>query len=96
MHCTMNKYGFCLALAFSALVSGCSVHAGTSDDVQAGSQSLTYDLTENNCDTKSHDFSSHDDYCNGLESMSLNNGCAEDMRVSLYHSDCGPNFQDAN
>jgi hypothetical protein len=89
--------GLFLGFLAGIVLVGCSVHAGTSSDDQNGGivdQSLSYNLTENGCETKQHDFSSHADYCNGLESDSLNNGCAIDLRTNLYHNDCGTNFQE--
>jgi hypothetical protein len=77
------------------LFSSCSVHAGNGSDDQGGTQSLSYNLTENGCQTQEHDFSSQTDYCNGLESDSLNNYCALDLRKSLYQTDCGSNFQES-
>ncbi len=85
----------CFAMALVAVFSGCSVHAGSgSDDDQGGTQDLTYNLTENNCQTEQHEFSSHDDYCTGLENDTLNHYCALDLRAKLFQNDCGSNFQD--
>jgi hypothetical protein len=73
------------ALVLSALALGC----GNSD-------SKNYDFTENGCDTQSHTFDSQGSYCAGLESNSLNNGCALDLRQAAYQRDCSGAFVQTN
>jgi hypothetical protein len=72
-----------LALAFAAF--GC----GSND-------SRNYTFSEGSCSTNTHNFDSQAAYCQGLESTSLNNGCALDMREAAFARDCGGSFAQTN
>jgi hypothetical protein len=70
-----------MSLALGALAFGC----GSSD-------SRNYTFSENGCSTQTHTFDSQAAYCQGLQSESLNNFCAQDMRKAAYLRDCGAAF----
>ena len=58
-------------------------------------QQYTYDLNVNGCATGSHSFNSLNDYCDGLEDNSLNNGCAQNERGNLFTAKCPGVFSPA-
>ncbi|MBC7465318.1 MAG: hypothetical protein H7256_04945 [Bdellovibrio sp.] len=55
---------------------------------KAQSSSYSYTLSENNCSTGQHDFSSQEAMCDGLKNDSLNNYCASQLRHAKFQSDC--------
>lgn len=46
----------------------------------------SYELSSNGCSTEKHEFSSKDEMCSGLQSSSLNKGCALSMREQYFKS----------
>jgi hypothetical protein len=52
----------------------------------SSNSNLSYELTYNGCKTGKHSFSSEEALCEGLQSESLNNGCAENMRKQYFTS----------
>jgi hypothetical protein len=72
-------------LALCALAQGC----GPAD-------TKSYDFTENGCDTLTHSFDSLGSYCAALESSSVNNGCAQNLRQAAYTRDCQGAFVPTN
>jgi hypothetical protein len=85
----MKVMSIVLLIALGSVFSACSVSTDKDGvQAQAKSQSLSYDLSENNCDTGNHSFSSAGDYCNGLQNDSLNNGCALSLRQAQFQTDC--------
>src|SRR5271156_6183501 len=59
------------------------------------SNSLTYDMNQNGCDTGRHSFPDLSSYCAGLESKSLNNfDCAQSLRRQEFTArQCPGTFQ---
>ena len=76
-----------LILALSS--SACLLSCGSND-------SRNYTFSENGCSTQTHSFDSQTAYCQGLESNSLNNGCAIDLREQAYARDCTGSFVQTN
>jgi hypothetical protein len=70
-------------------LSGCDA---VNKAANSSNENLTYSLDVNGCQTGSHSFSSVDAYCSGLQSSSLNNGCALSERMSLFNSRCAGTF----
>jgi hypothetical protein len=55
--------------------------------------SYSYDLTQNGCSTGAHTFNSIAEYCSALKNDALNEGCAKDLRASLFaEKDCPGDF----
>jgi len=69
-----------LALTLAIGAAGCGA--------SASSDNLSYQYSENGCDTGSHSFSSKSDYCAALQNDALNNGCAGDLRQGDYKQNC--------
>jgi len=63
--------------------------SGTENE-SGGSTTYTYKLTENGCETGTHNFSSKTNYCEGLRSDILNKGCAYSLRKYTYESNNCP------
>jgi hypothetical protein len=78
-------FGFILGILFSS----CDA---ITKSANGSSESFTYQLSENGCDTGKHSFGSLDDYCTGLENNSLNNNCAYNSRQSLFSQKCNGTF----
>ena len=53
---------------------------GSESSTETKSETYTYELTENQCPTGKHEFSSKDAYCDGLTQSKLNNYCAYNLR----------------
>lgn len=55
----------------------------------------SYHFEVNSCSTGKHEFCSKDDLCKGLQSDSLNNYCAREIRRTHFNSNCyGQYFQE--
>lgn len=74
---------------FAFILSAFALGCGSAD-------SKNYDFTENGCDTQPHSFNSQTAYCAGLESNTLNNGCALDLREQTFARDCSGAFVSTN
>jgi hypothetical protein len=74
----------CAVALLASLLSACG---GNSN-----SQQLTYQFSENGCDTQEHSFSSLTDYCAALESDSTNGSCALDLRETQFAQGCPGTF----
>ena len=83
--------------------------AGISPNQNTASEKYEYDFTyiimgpagdtfnDGKCSSGEHKFNSLPDYCEGLQSWTLNNeGCAVEDRKKLYLKDCGSNFEEVN
>ncbi len=81
-----NKIYFLVLVLF---FSGCDA---VNKAANSSTENLTYSFDVNGCQTGSHSFSSTDAYCAGLQSSSLNNGCALTERMSLFAGKCSGTF----
>ena len=52
------------------------------------SESTSYQLSYNGCDTGEHSFDSVEKYCDGLRDEQLNHGCAIKSRKQLFNQNC--------
>jgi len=80
-----------LICIFTISLAACGNSSTNSADDSSGgsSTSLTYQMSENGCDTGKHSFSSLSEYCAGLKNYALNNnGCAYSLRSDLYGTKC--------
>lgn len=76
-----------LALCF---LSACSVSVAGKNlvDTTPSTTDLSYEYESNGCKTDKHNFSSHDDFCDGLKNDSLNHYCATDLRYDSFKRQC--------
>ena len=75
---------------------GSSTGGTTSTGGATGTGSYHYEFTFNGCDTGKHTFSSLEAMCAGLESASLNGGCALAARQQFFGDECTGTFQETN
>ncbi len=59
------------------LISACGNDNAEGDNT---TKSLSYNFEYNGCKTEKHTFDSETAYCEGLQSHSLNKGCAQKLR----------------
>lgn len=81
-----------MVLAAALALSACSLEVAGHKVLGGGdnkSQNLSYEYSYNGCNTGKHEFSSQDDYCNGLKNDSLNNYCAINLRYNDFKAKCG-------
>lgn len=81
-----------MVLAAALALSACSLEVAGHKVLDGGDNkttALSYDFTENGCATGKHEFSSQDDYCNGLKNDSLNKYCAINLRYNAFKQTCG-------
>jgi hypothetical protein len=57
-------------------------------NVKKEDKNLSYELSENGCETKRHEFSSQQEYCDGLKNDALNNYCASNLRYNEFKQNC--------
>ena len=82
----MKKVSQVLGFLFAAaLLASC----GVGGSATSGSSAYSYDFTDQGCSTGRHEFNSHSDMCEGLQSSSLNNGawCAFNARSQYFKSE---------
>ena len=79
---------FALLAIGSAACGSSSSSPNGAPDTGVENQELTYQYNLNGCDTGSHQFPSLAAYCAGLESSSLNKGCALSMREQFFQQKC--------
>lgn len=81
-----------LTLSLSIItLSACGVAATTNN--QSQSESRSYELEENGCNTGKHQFSSLSEMCDALKNDSLNHYCAYSLRRSYFQqSNCPGTF----
>jgi hypothetical protein len=80
-----------LVLAAALVLSACSLEVAGHKVLGGGenkSQNFSYELEQNGCKTGRHEFSSQDDYCNGLKNDALNNYCAINLRYEEFKAKC--------
>jgi hypothetical protein len=77
-----------MKIKLSLLIGSLLVIVSCQSSSDNSSQSYTYALTLNGCDTGSHSFSSHDAYCNALKNDALNNNCAASLRYDTFKNEC--------
>lgn len=65
-------------------------------DVSIKSEKYSYDFTLNGCKTEKQTFESLEAMCKGLQSHSLNHGCAEGMREDYFKKNCSGTFTFTN
>lgn len=89
----MKKYvvlSFLILTACGLKLEGPGFKIGSEDKNET--QSLSYELEENGCNTGKHEFSSRESYCTGLRNNTLNNGCAYSLRKDRYRAECSGDF----
>jgi hypothetical protein len=74
-----------IPLLCSLYFFGCSKDSGSSSNK---TESYTYSLTENGCETKTHTFRYKTDLCRALQDDALNNNCAATLREQRFNSEC--------
>jgi hypothetical protein len=77
------------ALTLTCLALAACNSSDNSVPVSSGvSQALTYELSENGCNTGRHTFPSFTELCVGLQNNTLNNECALNLRAEHFRRNC--------
>ncbi len=86
----MKTTSFALILGFSLLITSCTLPEAVNGLVtsQSANSKLTYNFSENGCQTGEHTFYSEQQMCDGLKSDVLNNYCALRLRQIKFQADC--------
>jgi hypothetical protein len=80
-----QKTYFLLIIGFFSLFAlmGCGKDSSV-EQAALTSNSLTYDMNQNGCDTGRQSFADLPSYCTGLENNTLNHFCASSLRQQEY------------
>lgn len=85
----MKTLKLCLKVTTLSLLTvgfvACQAKRSTEQD---DSTTLTYRLSQNNCDTGKKTFTSLESYCSALTNDAANNYCAAEMRAELFEKNC--------
>jgi hypothetical protein len=92
----MNALKCLCTLATVTLLTTAFVGCSVSGSGGASSTNLKYTITENECPTGTHSFSSQSELCSALQSDSLNNNCAYSMRKEKFQNECPGNWSPTN
>lgn len=86
----MKFFTLGFTLGFSLLISSCNLSPAVDGLVssQSANSKLTYNFSDNGCQTGEHTFFSEQQMCDGLKNEVLNNYCASRLRQVKFQADC--------